>query len=62
MEHNQNKSISNNSIRGKLFTSRNLVLMAALVAMQIVLARFLSIQVSDTLRISFESIIWASPC
>ena len=53
--------------RGKLLTTRNLVMMAALVAMQIILARFLSIQVSDTLRISFESIpvilagMWLGP-
>ena len=53
--------------RSKLFTTRNLVMMAALIAMQIILARFLSIQVSDTLRISFESIpvilagMWLGP-
>ena len=67
MENNQNKSIPNKSTRSRLFTSRNLVMMAALIAMQIVLARFLSIQVSDTLRISFESIpvilagMWLGP-
>ena len=38
-----------------IFSTRNLILMAALIAMQIILARFLSIQVSDILRISFES-------
>ena len=42
-------------------------MMAALIAMQIILARFLSIQASDTLRISFESIpvilagMWLGP-
>ncbi len=51
----------------KTFTTRNLTLMAALIAMQIILARFLSIQVSDTLRISFETIpvvlagMWLGP-
>ena len=42
-------------------------MMAALIAMQIILARFLSIQASDTLRVSFESIpvilagMWLGP-
>ena len=51
----------------KTFSTPNLVMMAALISMQIVLARFLSIQVSDTLRISFESIpvilagMWLGP-
>ena len=50
-----------------IFSTRNLILMAALVAMQIILARFLSIQASDILRISFESIpvilagMWLGP-
>ena len=50
-----------------IFSTRNLILMAALVAMQIILARFLSIQVSDILRISFESVpvilagMWLGP-
>ena len=50
-----------------IFSTRNLILMAALVAMQIILARFLSIQASDTLRVSFESIpvilagMWLGP-
>ena len=39
-----------------IFSTRNLILMAALIAMQIILARFLSIQASDILRISFESV------
>ena len=53
-------------VRG-LFLLDLRVLMAALTAMQIILARFLSIQVSDTLRISFESIpvilagMWLGP-
>lgn len=50
-----------------IFSTRNLILMAALIAMQIILARFLSIQASDTLRISFESVpivlagMWLGP-
>lgn len=50
-----------------IFSTRNVILMAALVAMQIILARFLSIQASDILRISFESIpiilagMWLGP-
>ena len=39
----------------KIFTTRNLTLMAALIAIQIILARFFSIQ-TDTLRLSFEII------
>ena len=51
----------------KAFSTQNLVMMAALIAMQIILARFLGIQVSDTLRVSFESIpvilagMWLGP-
>ena len=50
-----------------IFSTRNLILMAALIAMQIILARFLSIQVSDIFRISFESVpvilagMWLGP-
>lgn len=53
--------------KSKLFTAHNLAMMASLVAMQIILSRFLGIQVSDTLRISFESIpvvlagLWLGP-
>ena len=53
--------------RNGIFSTRNLILMAALVAMQIILARFLSIQVSEILRISFESVpvilagMWLGP-
>ena len=53
--------------RNQIFSTLNLVMMAALAAMQIILARFLGIQVSDTLRISFESIpvilagMWLGP-
>lgn len=53
--------------KSKLFTAHNLAMMASLVAMQIILSRFLGIQVSDTLRISFESIpvilagMWLGP-
>ena len=42
--------------RNHVFSVRNVAMMAALVAMQIILARFLSIQASDTLRVSFESV------
>jgi len=51
----------------KLFSTRNLVLMAALAAIQIILARFLSIQATDMLRISFEAVplalagMWMGP-
>lgn len=50
-----------------IFSTRNVILMAALVAMQIILARFLSIQAGDLLRISFESVpillagMWLGP-
>ena len=50
-----------------IFSTRNLILMAVLIAMQIILARFLSIQASDILRISFESVpivlagMWLGP-
>ena len=53
--------------RTQNLSTHNLTVMAALVAMQIILARFLSIQVSDILRISFESIpimlagLWLGP-
>lgn len=49
------------------FNTRNLVLMAVLISMQIVLARFLAIQASDFLRISFEAVpvalagMWLGP-
>ena len=63
MERNPNQKTS----LKKIFSTQNLVMMAALIAMQIILARFLSIQASDTLRISFESIpvilagMWLGP-
>jgi len=53
--------------RNRIFSISNLVMMAALVAMQIILARFLSIQVNETLRISFETLplalagMWLGP-
>ena len=53
--------------RNQVFSTNNLVMMAALAAMQIILSRFLGIQVSDTLRLSFESIpvvlagLWLGP-
>ena len=49
------------------FNTRNLVIMAALTAMQIILARYLAIQVHEGLRISFETIplalagLWLGP-
>ena len=61
MERNQNKKNLHDT-----FSTRNLVMMAALVAIQIILARFFSIQ-TDTLRVSFESIpvilagMWLGP-
>ena len=63
MERNPNQKTS----LKKIFSTQNLVMMAALIAMQIILARYLSIQASDTLRISFESIpvilagMWLGP-
>ncbi len=53
--------------RNRVFSTRNLAMMGALIAMQIILARFLSIQASDTLRVSFESVpvilagMWLGP-
>ena len=50
----------------KIFSTRSLTLMAALIAIQIILARFFSIQ-TDTLRLSFEIIpvilagMWMGP-
>ena len=61
MKRNQKTSLK------KTFSTQNLTLMAVLIAMQIILARFLSIQASDTLRISFETIpvflagMWLGP-
>ena len=63
MERNPNQKTA----LKKVFSIQNLVMMAALIAMQIILARYLSIQASDTLRISFESIpvilagMWLGP-
>ena len=51
----------------RIFSTRRLVLMAALTAMYIVLMGFLSLKVSDTLRISFETVplalagMWLGP-
>ena len=53
--------------QNRIFSTRNLVMMASLSAMQIILSRFLSIQATDMLRISFESIpiilagLWLGP-
>ena len=50
-----------------IFSTRRLVLMAALTAIYIVLMGFLSLKVSDTLRISFETVplalagMWLGP-
>ena len=63
MERNPNQKSS----LKKTFSTQNLVMMAVLSAMQIILARFLGIQVSETLRVSFESIpvilagMWLGP-
>ncbi len=50
-----------------IFSLRKLVVMAALIAIQIILSRYLSIQASETLRISFETVplalagMWLGP-
>lgn len=62
MERNPNQKTS---LR-KIFSTQNLVMMAALIAIQIVLTRFFSIQ-TDTLRLSFGAIpvilagMWLGP-
>ncbi len=62
MERNQNQKSS----LKKTFSTQNLVMMAALIAIQIILARFFSIQ-TETLRVGFESIpvilagMWLGP-
>lgn len=62
MERNQNQK----SPLKKTFSTQNLVMMAALIAIQIILARFFSIQ-TETLRVGFESIpvilagMWLGP-
>ena len=51
----------------KFFDTRKMVLMAVLIAIQIVLARYLAIHVNETLRISFETVplafagMWLGP-
>jgi len=53
--------------QSSIFSTRNLVIMAALTAIQIVLARYLAIQVNEVLRISFETVplalagMWLGP-
>lgn len=53
--------------QNSIFSTRNMVVMAALIALQIILARYLSIQASETLRISFETVplalagMWLGP-
>ena len=53
--------------QNSIFSTRRLVLMAALTAIYIVIMGFLSLKVSDTLRISFETVplalagMWLGP-
>ena len=53
--------------QNRIFSTRRLVLMAILIAIQIVLARYLAIHVNDVLRISFETVplalagMWLGP-
>ena len=53
--------------QNSIFSTRTMVIMAVLTAIQIVLARYLSLQVNETLRISFETIplalagMWLGP-
>ena len=53
--------------QNSIFSTRSMVIMAALIALQIILSRYLAIQVSPTLRISFETIplalagMWMGP-
>ena len=53
--------------QNRMFTTRTMVIMAVLTAIQIVLARYLSIQVNEALRISFETVplalagMWLGP-
>lgn len=50
-----------------IFSTHNMVIMAVLTAIQIVLARYLSLQINETLRISFETVplalagMWLGP-
>ena len=53
--------------QNSIFSTRSLVIMAALTAIQIILARYLAIQVNEVLRISFETVplalagMWLGP-
>lgn len=53
--------------QNRMFSTRNMVMMAILTAIQIVLSRYLAIHVNDTLRISFETVplalagMWLGP-
>ena len=53
--------------QNSIFSTRKLVLMAVLIAIQIVLARYLSIQINEVLRVSFETVplalagMWLGP-
>ena len=53
--------------QNSIFSTHNMVIMAALIALQIILSRYLSIQASETLRISFETVplalagMWLGP-
>ena len=53
--------------QNSIFSTRKLVLMAVLTAIQIILARYLSVQINEVLRISFETVplalagMWLGP-
>ncbi len=53
--------------QNSIFSTRTMVIMAVLTAIQIILARYLSIQVNEILRISFETVplalagMWLGP-
>ncbi len=53
--------------QNSIFSTRRLVLMAVLTAIQIILARYLSIQINEVLRVSFETVplalagMWLGP-
>ena len=53
--------------QNSIFSTRSLVIMAALTAIQIILARYLAVQVNEVLRISFETVplalagMWLGP-
>ena len=53
--------------KSRLFSTRQLVFMALLVAIEVILSSYLSLKVNDTLRISFETVplalaaLWLGP-